>query len=381
MVFWLCAICFSATWCLYPVAMISFAIFWARANGGSRKPCPTVTNPKVSVILPVYNGEGKILGKLKNLLSLDYPKELLEIIVVSDGSTDRTMEIVSEVKDSRVRALALPTNVGKSMAQNAGVLQAVNEILFFTDLDSSIDPTALEKIVPHFFDSKVGCVGVNVIFRKPSWDTSGSQGTYGRFENLIRVAESRFGVLASLFGSAFAVRKAVFKPLDPDTGDDFIIPLDLALQGYRTVFEPGAIVYDDWSAKSYQSELNVRRRITLRNFTGLLRRKSLLNPRKFPKMAISLMLHKVLRWLSPVLLIVLMLSSIALRNEAPVYTAAFLLQILAYLGALAGGISVMCRKPLPVASTLGSFVVANAGILMGLFSLVKGQRIRGYQNL
>ncbi len=221
---------------------------------------------------------------------------------------------------------------------------------------------------------------MNVIFRRPDWDSSGSQNLYGKLENMIRIAESRLGVLTSLFGSAFAVRKAYFKPLDADTGDDFIIPLDMALQGYKTVFEPNAIVYDDWSSKGLKSEIKVRQRITLRNFTGLLRRRSLLNPLKHFKLSFALFFHKVFRWLSPLFLVILFSTSFALRTEGFLYSAAFLAQLLAYFIAMVGIFSTVRGKPIIGASTLGTFVVANFGILMGLFSLLKGQRILGYRN-
>ncbi|MCF8038090.1 MAG: glycosyltransferase [Desulfohalobiaceae bacterium] len=330
------------------------------------------------MILPVFNGATEVQEKLYDLLAQEFPSDHMEIIVVSDGSTDNTVELAKSLQDNRIRVFELPGNQGKSLAQNFGVAQAKYPILFFTDLDSRLAPDCLREVMPYFEDPRVGCVGTNVMFWKPDWDNSGVQSTYGRFENLIRKSESALGVLISLFGSAFAVRRSCFQTLDPDTGDDFIIPLDLALKGYKTVFADKAKVFDTWSAKSLRDEMRVRRRLASRNLLGLWRRREILNPKCYPLLSFSLLSHKILRWFSPFFLTTILLISFILSFEHPAYLLLFIAQIFIYSLCVLGLCFPALRQKIPLLGGTCAFFIAQLGMGWGLIEVLRGLRIHSY---
>lgn len=379
MLFWGIACLFILAWAVYPLCMLSLA----RKPGpspqtGRQTPAQPPEFPGCSIILPVFNGGAQIREKLGDLLAQDLPAAQLEIIVVSDGSTDDTLDKARNFHDDRIRAFEHSSRQGKSAAQNLGVSKARHEILVFTDLESRMAPDCLHTVLPYFDDPAVGCVGTNVMFQKPDWDDSGIQAAYARLENRIRISEAARGVLISLFGSVFAVRRACFQPLDPDTGDDFIIPLDCALQGCRTAFAEQARVCDAWSADTLLDEIKVRRRLTSRNLLGLWRRKMLLNPFRFPGLAFVLFAHKILRWFSPLLLILLFGLSCLLAFEHPVYLVLLAAQLCLYALCTAGLLLPGLRSRLPGLAAVCTFMAAQAGMGWGLLDTLRRGRIYSY---
>lgn len=377
--FWGTAFLFIFAWILFPLIMLSLNFVLKPSQPMKSKGLGNLQNRiGISVILPVFNGAFEIRDKLYDLLNQEYPPEHVEIIVVSDGSSDNTVELAKSFQDERIRVYELPHNQGKSLAQNLGVSKARNAILFFTDLDSRMAPDCLKEAVSYFENPAVGCVGTNVVFRKPDWDDSGVQSRYGRLENGIRKTESSLGVLISLFGSAFAVRRARFQTLAPDTGDDFIIPLDLALQGYRTVFADRALVFDTWSAKSLVDEIKIRRRLTSRNLLGLLRRKRILNPMHYPLLFFALFSHKLLRWFSPLFLVLIFISSLILALHHQGYLLLLTAQVCLYSLCAFGLLIPALQKKIPLLGGLCAFFVAQIGMGQGLFDIVRGLRIHSY---
>ena len=378
---WLSILFFFQTWLFYPIIMrlLNKNI----KNNIDKKDNKAVSYDElfaISIIVPVYNSEDIIIDKIENLLELDYPNKLVEIIIVSDGSNDNTIQKVTSYNHEIVHSYELEKNSGKSAAQNYGVNKAKNPIIIFTDVESKLDKDTLKYLVTPFQDNKIGCVGSNVQFYKSNWELSGSQGFYWRMEDMIRRVESSLGVLISVCGSAIAVRKSVFKELDEDTGDDFIIPLDLAEQGYKTIYADEAIVHDKWPARGILSEIKVRRRITSRNFKGLLRRMNLLNPIKYPLLSFSLVSHKLLRWLSPLLLINIIIASLYLAKYDIFYFYFILLQLVCIFLACVGVMSIYKKKKLPILNLLGSFLITNIGVGMGLLAFVSGKKIFSYRN-
>ena len=187
------------------------------------RPAPSIQKaditPTVALIITAYNEEKVIAQKIENSLSLDYPRDKLEIIVASDGSTDRTNEIVSRYQNQGVKLVILETNQGKSATQNLAVSEAHCDIVLFTDANVMIQPDAVRKMVSNFGNEKVGCVVGKVTYINEE-DTSVSQGegVYWRYELFLRKKESDLGNLAMGSGPIMAIRKELFKPLDPDVG-------------------------------------------------------------------------------------------------------------------------------------------------------------------
>jgi cellulose synthase/poly-beta-1,6-N-acetylglucosamine synthase-like glycosyltransferase len=334
--------------------------------------------PSVTVLLAVFNEEEAIRRKLENLLALEYPKEKLDILVASDGSTDKTNEIVREFADRGVRLFISEHRKGKSATQNEAVKLVNSDILAFTDADTVLDSKFLTKIIQPFADPAVGCVtGLFLLRREGSGTISESQGFYWKYETAMRAIESRIGILPTASGGGMVIRRELFKPLDSQYGEDCVVPLDVILQGYRVMHEPEALAYDA-SPSSIKGELKTRIRMTLRNWTGTLSRKQLLNPFKYPLVSLSLTSHKLLRWLTSFfLLFILILNLFLLRH--PLYQLLFIFQIVFYGLAVIGFILERRSRHLRIFTVPFSFCLANLGMFIGVIKSFLGIKITTYE--
>lgn len=336
--------------------------------------------PSASIILAVYNEEEHIRGKLENCLAIDYPHDLMEIIVASDGSKDATEQIVQEFAacHPRVRLIRSASRAGKSGVQNLAAKQAQGDIFLFTDAETSTAPDLLLQVAAHFADPKIGMVAPVVHFGKFETSVSQGQGAYWRFELFLRQLESDVGNLATCSGSAFAIRRELFRPIPPQFGDDCIVPLDIRLQGFRIVQDPQIIVYDEMP-HTIEGELRARVRMTARNWAGILNRAGIFNPLRFPATAWGLVSHKFLRWLTPFLLALLYLlnCALALRHELILL---FVAQNCFYMAALIGWRRSLSKKGCePFFSYPFAFCLANIGFLLGAVQWARGRRIVAYK--
>ncbi|PYP83839.1 MAG: hypothetical protein DMG65_23695 [Candidatus Angelobacter sp. Gp1-AA117] len=339
---------------------------------------PLADAPAVSIIIAVHNEERNIEAKLTDCLQLNYPPDRLEVIIVSDNSADRTEEIVREFssRDPRARLFSGEGRSGKSAAQNLGVQHARGDILFFTDADTRTRPETLKVLMENFADPKIGLVTADVYLGQPGNAVAEGQGMYWRFELFLRKLESELGILATGSGQLLIMRKELFRPLQPMYGDDCVLPLDVRLQGYRVVQDTRVIVYDTMS-NSISGELRARVRMTARNWTGTLSRPGVLNPFRFPGTAWALFSHKLLRWLTPFFLAVMLLANVALalRGQWMVLCA---LQIAFYIGAGIGWLRARKGAPAWVFAYPFAFCLANVGFLLGMVKVIRRQKITSY---
>ncbi len=225
----------------------------------------------------------------------------------------------------------------------------------------------------------IGCAGATVQYRKSQWDPVSSHNIYWVREQELKRYESNLGILHSITGTAFAMRRANFQPLDADTGDDLVIPLQQRILGRRTILVDSALAIDKWPAKNPLKEIKLRKRITLRALLSILRRKELLNPFKYGGFSIALLFHKFFRFTTPpVMVIALMLSLFQTDNRLGLVISLTILTAFLYglLGAAAGKVNIK----LPLSSTINAFIASNIGICAGNISLLRGNRIRGYTN-
>ncbi len=201
--------------------------------------------PTVSVLLAVYNGEDFIRKKLESLFALRYPAHLLDIVVVSDGSTDATDEIVAGFADRRVRLVKVPHG-GKSAALNAGIIHASGEIVFFTDIRQALDPEALSHLAANFADPSVGAVtGAPRFLHANRVGEQADMDLYWRYELWTRQRHSQIDSVLVTTGWIYALRRGLAEPIPPDTlTDDAVIPLRVLLRGYRVIFDPEALAFD-----------------------------------------------------------------------------------------------------------------------------------------
>ena len=298
------------------------------ALGVFRRAPPVAAHPalrSVSLILAVRNGERWIRAKLETIRHLDYPRELLQVIVVSDGSTDRTEEIVRCFPE--VQLAPMPPS-GKAAAINAGLAQAAGEILFFTDVRQELDPQSLKLLVAQFSDPTVGVASGELIIRPAGRAEQAHLGLYWRYEKLIRKRLSRIDSVLGATGAIYAMRRELARPLPPDCLlDDVHLPLVAFFRGYRITFVEEARAYDDPTALEVEFRRKVR---TLAgNYQLLAHLPSLLTPRN--RMWFHYLSHKFGRLLLPFALLGLLgascflprlWSAILLSAQAAFYGAA-----------------------------------------------------------
>jgi len=347
---------------------------------GERQPTPGADTPDVAavtVIIPAYNEERRIRAKLQNVLAQDYPADKLGIIVISDGSTDRTEAIASEYS-ARVTLLRTAGRLGKSRAQNQAVAQARGEVLVLTDMAVVMAPDCVRQLVTPFANARIGCVTSRVLHTSEDSVTGRDQGRYWGYEYKLRRLESELGILATTSGPAMALRRELWKDLAADFGDDCVLPLDVILQERRVVQAEDAVAWDE-DLETAEKEFRARVRMTVRNWLGIFSRGQLLNPFRYPGCAFALWLHKILRWLSPLFVVGLLTGTALIAwgggSRAPLALAVLFLA----LGG-AGVIGLYRRQRWPLLATAGSFLLVNSAFLVGLVRVWRGDTIKIYQN-
>lgn len=292
--------------------------------------------PTVSLVICAYNEGRTIRRKLDEVLGLDYPSDKLEIIVASDGSTDETDAVVREYA-SRVRLLRVEGRRGKTIAQNAAVAMATGEILVFSDVTTEYAPHTLRTLIANLADPAVGCVGGDLRYLSER-DNPSAQGRalFWNYERQMRIWESRVHSMVGVAGCAYAMRRALYVPLDEAVISDFVEPGLVTERGYRTVLEVNAPVYEPAESYSLGQELHRRARVITRGLRGAFRMRGLVNPLRHPWFATVLWSHRILRWLLPVFLLVMLGTSAVLVDQGWLYRVVLVGQLAVYAaGALA----------------------------------------------
>lgn len=329
-------------------------------------------HPTVSIIVAAHNEEVAIEAKLRNLLALDYPGERVEILVGSDGSSDKTEDIVRQFAHESVGLISLPQQRGKSAMQNALVAAASGEILAFTDADCLLPSPALRLLVENFADPRVGLVTARPRYANHSeTSVTENESLYLRYETWLREQESQHGILAMASGSLFAVRRSLWRPLDPALGDDFVLPLRVARAGMRNVLDSRVTVVTRLDQNQPGSMLRMKSRIISKDCRALLAHRDLLDPVRHGPLAISLWSHKLLRWLVPYFLLALAASNTALFG-LPLFRIFFALQAAFYALALAGCFRRKSASGIPW-SVPASFCLVNLASLLGTLRCVAGR--------
>lgn len=331
--------------------------------------------PKVTLIIAAYNEEKFIEKKLQNTLDLDYTKDKLEVIVVSDGSADRTNSIVRRFESAGIQLLEFKENRGKTACQNDAVKQSTGHILVFSDANAIYKQDALQRLVRNFKDPKVGCVCGELRYLQGNGADGHGEGLYWRYEQFLKKMESRIGNVLGANGSIYAVRKELYVPLDKDIISDFVEPLKIAARGYRVVYEPQAVSYE-YLSSSYSSELNRKVRIINRSYRGILSIKYLLNPFSYGLLAVGLVSHKLLRWFAWAFLLLLFVLNIILAFESNLYLLFLTAQVVFYLMALVGMFYKKLWKPLQIPTY---FCMVNYASYKGLLMHHMGNRIISWQ--
>ena len=291
--------------------------------------------PKVSFIIAAYNEEKVISNKIDNTLSIDYPKDLFQIIVVSDGSTDDTSKIVEEFSDKSVVGLHKTERNGKSAALNRGVEISTGEIIIFSDANNDFSKDSVRELVKHFCDSNIGAVtGAKHIYASNDRQSSKGDGLYWKYESKIKQAESDLGSITGAEGEVLAVRKSLFKPIDKNLiNDDAAITFSIVKSGHRIIYEKNAKAFEE-ASKDLVDDFNVKVRMTAGAFQTLsLEKKYLFPPTNW--FSFTFISHKVLRWLTPYFLLVLFFMPMLMLDKLDMLVL-FLLQVVFYSVSLYG---------------------------------------------
>jgi len=301
--------------------------------------------PRISVVVAVHNEQERIGPRLQNLISLDYPPDLYEILVCSDGSTDRTEEEVQKIirhleasgkTTVRIRLLASQRHVGKSEALNRGVAAASGSIVVFADARQKFHPSALRELAANFSDPAVGSASGELVLSSVDAQTAGREeiGLYWSYEKRIRKLESEFDSMLGATGAIYAIRRTGFEPAPPGTLlDDVLIPMRLVLSGYRAVFDPQAIAYD--SPMDLQDEFRRKVRTLTGNYQILFQLPALCSPFK-NRVFFQYLSHKVGRLCVPFALVLLFVSNLFIPEGG--YLVFLFLQGVFYVLAVAGGV-------------------------------------------
>jgi cellulose synthase/poly-beta-1,6-N-acetylglucosamine synthase-like glycosyltransferase len=291
--------------------------------------------PAVSLVIPAYNEEARLPDKLANIRQLDYPADRLEVIFVSDGSTDDTNALLSAASPA-VRTVLLAARGGKASALNQGVAQASHEILVFSDAATLLAPDAIRKLVRHFAEPRVGVVCGALRFHATP-ESRQTEGVYWAYESILRLMEARLGATLTASGALYALRRRCYLPLSADIlVEDLLIPMNARRLGYRVGYDP-EVVGTDYAASTVAGEFTRRVRVATGSFLVL---RQLLGIRLDPMTTFAFLSHKVLRWILPFLLIGLIASSASLWTR-PLYRWALLAQLLFYVWA---GLGFLLRR-------------------------------------
>jgi cellulose synthase/poly-beta-1,6-N-acetylglucosamine synthase-like glycosyltransferase len=293
----------SATTLLYVLFGYPFLLWLTRGRKNIR-PAGGEPTRTVTVILPVRNGERWVRAKLESIFSLDYPRDLIQILVVSDNSTDRTEAIAREFEPA-LTVLKNPES-GKATAINHALKHATGEILFFTDVRQAIESRALKMLVAVFDDPRVGVASGELVIRAGETSEEQNVGLYWRYEKWIRTRHSAIDSVVGATGAIYAMRRSLARPMPPGTLlDDVHLPLSAFFQGYRIVLVEDARAYD------YPTALEVEFRRKVRTLAGVYQvirqYPELLGPRN--RMWVHFMSHKFARLMLPFLLMMLFISS------------------------------------------------------------------------
>lgn len=336
---WLCIGAVVYSYALYPLvlAMIAGAVQTVRdaryvLGKRDRRVLRDAELPMVAVVISAYNEERHIGPRIENLLALDYPADRLKILIGSDGSRDRTGEIMAGFNDPRLQAHAFEQNRGKASVLNDLVSRVDAPIVAFSDANTYFERQALRKLAAHFADARVGAVSGELRLKGAAGDNQDS--LYWRVEQFLKFFEGRIGGLLGANGAIYAIRRELWQPLASDTiCDDFCVAMSVAATGHRLVYEPTAWAEED-TPDAIGEEYKRRVRIGIGNFQALVRHPEYLWRTSLGTI-FAYISHKVLRWIAPHLLVLGLIASLWLARDSMAWGVFAALQIVGYLAAAA----------------------------------------------
>lgn len=368
--FWFCVLLIAFTYAGYPVWLYFRARFWPRPVRRAN------IVPTITILLAARNEEVNLVGKLQCLDRLDYPASQLEVLVVSDGSTDGTNKILAAWESAGHRAIILSEHRGKASALNSGLAEARGDIVVFTDARQILVPDSLKNLVAKFADPSVGCVSGNLTLEEDSNAASlKGVGLYWRLEKKMRQWEAAAGSSVGATGAFYAARRSLIANLPVETVlDDVYIPLQIVRQGFRVVFETRAIAHD---GPTPSAKREFRRKVrTLAGNYQLLRLSPWIVTKSNP-LRFGFICHKLLRLLVPFALVGVFVSALWLRTG--IYELALISQVVFYasagLGVFRLKVGIMAR----LSHVSLAFVVLNGAAAVAFLYFITGRDVMWIQ--
>jgi cellulose synthase/poly-beta-1,6-N-acetylglucosamine synthase-like glycosyltransferase len=334
--------------------------------------------PTISFIIAAYNEEKDIAGKLDQTLELDYPKDKLQIIVASDGSTDRTDEIVKSYAEKGVILNRVEGRKGKTHALNETVKKATGEILIFSDATGIYNKEAVKELIANFNDPSVGCAAGRVTYGYGRDANSAGFKRYQKIAVAIRQAESRFGSQTSVSGSIHALRRTLFVPSPIHLSPDVLDAVHTVIQGYRVVYENNATSREE-SRTQMKDEFRARVRMGVRGLPVIPHILGLVLKHHQYGYAFQLISHKILRWTLWLWLLIAMTTNPLLIDQGMLYAAIAVFQTIFYSLAVLGIIIGWRGKKVPGLSTLALFVMGNAALGFGMIKSLCGKKMGAWE--
>ncbi len=364
-VFWLSALFLFYTYIGYPLLMF----LWAKFRPNEIK--TTEFEPAVTIVISAYNEQDRIVPRIENLLEQNYPADKLDIIVVSDGSTDETISRLDQIDTDRLHVISLERNWGKSTAVSRGVTEANGEIIVFADVRQRFCPNAIRSLAQPFSDQTIGATTGELILESSGSDHEPEGvGLYWKYEKMIRDSESKIDSMVGATGAIYAIRRSLYAPLPEGIIlDDVLTPMRIAKKGYRVCMVRDAIAYDTLSGTS--SEEFARKVRTLAGNFQLMQVAPWINNPFKNRLFFQWVSHKVFRLFSPYAMITLLISSFLIGN--PFYSFFGLLQLIVYIAAIAGLIAMAKGKKVKLVGTASNFLMLNITAVVGLYSILTGQ--------
>jgi poly-beta-1,6-N-acetyl-D-glucosamine synthase len=337
--------------------------------------------PTCSLVIAAYNEESFITEKIKNTLALQYPAGKLELIFITDGSSDRTPQLVAAYP--QIKLMHSPERRGKIAAVHRAMETVTTDVVVFTDANTYLNPDALLKICRHYADSRVGAIaGEKRIAVDEKADATAGEGFYWKYESKLKTWDAELYSVVGAAGELFSIRTALYRPVSPNAIlDDFMISLLVAQEGYRVLYEPEAYATETSSA-DVKEELKRKVRIAAGGIQSIVWLKSLLNPFRQPLLSFQYISHRVLRWtVVPFLMILALLLNIAIvaTENSSFYTLLLVAQLGFYLAALAGWL--LERREIKVKALFIPyyFCMMNYAVIRGIFRYLAGAQSAAWE--
>jgi cellulose synthase/poly-beta-1,6-N-acetylglucosamine synthase-like glycosyltransferase len=353
----------------YPLLVFVGGLIWPSLV--SRQPQQSA----VTVLIPAYNEADCIAKTIQNKLDQNYPKDKLQIIVTSDGSTDGTDDIVRGFAAQGVEFLSRKTREGKAAALNEAVKHARGDIIIFSDANSLFDREAIRFMVENFADHEVGYVTGSLHLVTEDTAPSGSDGgVYLRYENFLRTLETRFASIIGVNGGVDAIRKSLYTEIPSALITDFVLPLRVIAQRFRVVYDPRVISHEV-ANRQLGTEFRMRVRVALRALQGLIYMRRLLNPIRYPVAAFCLISHKLLRYMTFLFLPIALAANIKLAFTEPLYQWMLAVHLTAYALALLGLLAGLPRSLRKITAVPSYFLLSNMAFSLAMLKFLRGEKM------